>query len=94
MSNTTDEFGPESTQGIRVQALADALAAGGETPQPGPASLTYTHTDGITTTVIDRGAPLVITGSDARMRELAIARAVLIHALRLVDRELNEANPF
>ena len=75
-----------------VRPLADALIK----PSPvlpatpaGPA-LVYVHSMGGAQTLVDRYAPGDTYDSpDDRLRELVIARALLVHALRLVDRELN-----
>lgn len=55
----------------------------------GPA-LYYQYSDGQTICDVDLSAPRDIVGSeDARLRELMLARALLRHALHLVDKELN-----
>lgn len=55
----------------------------------GPA-LYYQYSDGRTICDVDLSAPRDIVGSeDARLRELMLARALLRHALHLVDKELN-----
>lgn len=56
---------------------------------PGP-SVIYQHSDGQTFSVADRAAPgASIEDPEDRVRELMIARALLRHALHLVDKELN-----
>lgn len=56
---------------------------------PGP-SVVYQHSDGQTFSVADRIAPGgLIEDPEDRVRELMIARALLRHALHLVDKELN-----
>lgn len=56
---------------------------------PGP-SVVYQHSDGTTFSVADRLSPgASIEDPEDRLRELMIARALLRHALHLVDKELN-----
>ena len=85
-------FDPERTGEMRIP-LADTLAKqvpALPTAPAGPA-LIYCHSRGSAQTLIDMTAPvsLYYDDPDTAARELLIARALLVHALRLVDRELN-----
>lgn len=105
MSSKTDPagFDPEVTGAFRVATLADRQEAEAELTAPmplpsppeclrhrGPA-LEYHHSDGNgTVTRIDHAAPgQSFATPEDRVRELMIARALLRHALYLVDKELN-----
>lgn len=95
MSNTSTDpagFDSEATGAFRVGSLADSVQerelALRAPIENGPA-LVYIHSDSTTRTYVDRTAPAAPYGDDDRLRELAVARALLVHALRLVDRELN-----
>lgn len=103
---TTDPagFDPESTGEMRipvpgqtihpVRPLGDALTNPGPALPTAPAgpALVYCHSRGSAQTLIDMTAPVSLYYDDQDMaaRELLIARALLVHALRLVDRELNK----
>lgn len=57
---------------------------------PAGPSLVYVHSINGTQTLIDRHAPgATIENAEDKIRELMIARALLRHALHLVDKELN-----
>lgn len=96
---TTDPagFDSEATGAMRipvpaqpVRPLADKTDRGLRAPVTTGPGLVYVHSDGSTRTLVDRVAPgPVYDDPDDRLRELVIARALLVHALRLVDRELN-----
>lgn len=59
----------------------------------GPA-VYYQHSDGRTITDADLSAPAFGLHSESdRLRELMLARALLRHALHLVDKELNQVGP-
>ena len=99
MTNTDPVgFDPERTGEMRipvpaqpVRPLADALTAIRRDVDrvSGPA-LFYRHSNGQAETWVDHVAPVLADDSpDDRLRELVLARALLVHALRLVDRELN-----
>lgn len=98
MTNTDPAgFDPEATgqYAVPVLSLGEAMMQPVK-PEPalptapaGPA-LVYVHSLGGRQTLIDRAAPgSLIDAGDDRLRELAIARSLLRHALYLVDRELN-----
>lgn len=104
MSSKTDPagFDPEVTGAFRVQNLAARQEAEAELTAPMPLprqplatspagpSLVYVHSISGTQTLIDRHAPgATIENAEDRVRELMIARALLRHALHLVDKELN-----
>lgn len=93
---TTDPagFDPERTGEMRIpvpaMTLADKTDRGLVSPVTTGPGLVYVHSDGSTRTLVDRVAPgQVYDDHDDRLRELVLARALLVHALRLVDRELN-----
>lgn len=57
-------------------------------------SVVYQHSDGQTFSVVDRVAPGgSIDDPEDKLRELMLARALLRHALHLVDKELNQVGP-
>lgn len=108
-ANTTPEgFDPEQTSSFKVGTLSEQFTEAMEAPatpaapyefnafpiiRSGPA-LYYQYSDGRTICDVDLSAPRDIVGSeDARLRELMIARALLRHALHLVDKELNQVGP-
>lgn len=105
MSNTSTDpagFDPEATGAFKVpvKSLSEldqptAMLPPVPPQQPeylrvnGPA-LMYHHSDGRgAVTRIDLSTPLSDYSDDTRLRELMIARALLRHALHLVDKELN-----
>lgn len=73
------------------ELIIDERPAPAEPAWPGTAgpALVYVHTDGRCKTLIDEHPPVITDdGPDKNARELLVARALLVHALRLVDREL------
>lgn len=104
MTNTDPAgFDSEATGAFRVAQLSEkdveewarpeqtkplALPPVGPWSRKGPA-LVYAHSDGRTFTDIDHAAPDPATSPDDKLRELMLARALLRHALHLVDKELN-----
>lgn len=103
--NGPEQYDPEQTSSFVVGTLADSVAmdpptversmtappviAYGRTSGPGP-SVVYQHSDGTTFSIADRCAPgASIDDPEDRLRELMLARALLRHALHLVDKELN-----
>lgn len=103
MSANTDPagFDPEATGAFRVDTLSNSGAAlKADTPRilppqpmataPSGPALVYVHSRNGTQTLIDLHAPgATIENADDKLRELMLARALLRHALHLVDKELN-----
>lgn len=102
-------FDPEQTSSFKVGTLSERLTLADEQGVPphqvvpqapeylryrGPA-LEYHHSDGNgTVTRIDHAAPgQSFATPEDRIRELMLARALLRHALHLVDKELNQVGP-
>lgn len=101
-ANTAPEqYDPEATSSFKVGTLSErfteAMTEQTILPQapplptsPAGPSLVYVHSINGTQTLIDRHAPgATIENAEDRIRELMIARALLRHALHLVDKELN-----
>lgn len=84
-------FDPESTGSFTVGTLAERFPVNPPKAPAGGPCLFYTHTDGSTRTLIDQEAPSAVYAGDTDRgaRELLVARALLVHALHLTDRELS-----
>lgn len=108
-ANTTPEgFDPEQTSSFKVGTLSEQFTEAMEAPatpaapyefnafpiiRSGPA-VYYQYSDGRTIVDADLSAPAMgLVTEESRIRELMLARALLRHALHLVDKELNQVGP-